>query len=228
VKWCHTVAYIAEFSLPIRALPGGAALTDDRDVRIEAERVVPSDECLMPLFWVWDDDVDAFLRTVERDDLLSDVTVLHRVADGALLRVTWSPDADVVKVLASLDVTVLDAVGTGVSWFVRLRARDYQSFTAFSATFEAQGIEVELEKLYEVPADPTDHNYRLTADQRETLVTAYEEGYFDDPRKVTQQELGALFGVSGRAMSTRLRRGMKTLVANTLLTPTGTPRPTRR
>ncbi|WP_372910349.1 bacterio-opsin activator domain-containing protein [Salinigranum sp.] len=223
------MAHIAEFTLSVRAFPGGHTLSaEELDVRVEVERFIPSGESLMPFFWVWGDDVDAFLDATERDESLSDVTVLHRVENGALYRATWAHDGDVVEVLRSLDATILDAVGTSASWFVRLRAQTYQPFASFHDAFEAEGADVELEKLYELPADSEGHYYRLTPDQRETIVTAYEDGYFDEPRGTTQQELGAKFDVSGRAISTRLRRGLKSLVANTLLTSTGSQGPGSR
>lgn len=59
----------------------------------------------------------------------------------------------------------------------------------------------------------------VTPEQREVLVAAYEQGYFDQPRQVTQTELGQQFGISGRAVSNRLLRGTKNLISSNLLEP---------
>ena len=52
----------------------------------------------------------------------------------------------------------------------------------------------------------------LTKTQYETVVTAYELGYFDVPRKVTLKELAAELDVSHQALSERLRRSHAALV----------------
>lgn len=57
----------------------------------------------------------------------------------------------------------------------------------------------------------------LTPTQRETLETAYEHGYFDDPRNATVAELANQLEVSASAVSGRLRRGTKALLEDTVL-----------
>ena len=46
---------------------------------------------------------------------------------------------------------------------------------------------------------------------------AYRAGYFEQPRETTQDELGECFGISHRAVPDRLRRGIRNLIAQTLL-----------
>ncbi|MFH5843229.1 helix-turn-helix domain-containing protein [Haladaptatus sp. CMAA 1909] len=48
------------------------------------------------------------------------------------------------------------------------------------------------------------------------LETAYERGYFDDPRAVTLQELAASADVSSSALGRRIRRALKRLVEKAL------------
>jgi len=48
----------------------------------------------------------------------------------------------------------------------------------------------------------------LTDPQREALVLAYERGYFNSPREVTMEELGAELGITQQAVASRLRRGI--------------------
>lgn len=57
----------------------------------------------------------------------------------------------------------------------------------------------------------------LTEAQYETVVAAYEHGYFDVPREVTLRELAGELDVSHQALSERLRRGQATLVSEELL-----------
>ncbi|WP_135535844.1 helix-turn-helix domain-containing protein [Halostella pelagica] len=52
----------------------------------------------------------------------------------------------------------------------------------------------------------------LSAVERETLLTAVREGYYEDPRAVTLQNLADEFGVSDTAISKNLRRGERKVV----------------
>jgi len=45
---------------------------------------------------------------------------------------------------------------------------------------------------------------------------AYERGYFNLPRDVTMEELGEELGISQQAVASRLRRGIRNILAGTL------------
>lgn len=57
----------------------------------------------------------------------------------------------------------------------------------------------------------------LTDQQRETLLTAYERGYFTEPRETSLEELADALDVSPSAVNGRLRRGLKALIGTALL-----------
>lgn len=59
--------------------------------------------------------------------------------------------------------------------------------------------------------------YGLTQAQRETLVRAYEAGYFEEPRGVTLAELAEQQDLLPGAVSGRLRRGLGQLLAQTVV-----------
>jgi len=56
----------------------------------------------------------------------------------------------------------------------------------------------------------------LTDQQREALVAAYENGYFQVPRSVSMDDLASEFGISDSALSQRIRRGTAALIAETI------------
>jgi biotin operon repressor len=58
---------------------------------------------------------------------------------------------------------------------------------------------------------------RLTEEQRETLVLAYERGYFAEPRGTSLEDLAAELGISPTAVAGRLKRGMRALVGMTVV-----------
>jgi predicted DNA binding protein len=54
-------------------------------------------------------------------------------------------------------------------------------------------------------------------------VLAYDRGYFNSPRDVTMAELGEELGVSQQAIASRLRRGIRQVLGQTLTALEGDP-----
>jgi predicted DNA binding protein len=48
------------------------------------------------------------------------------------------------------------------------------------------------------------------------VLLAYERGYFDSPRQITQAELAAELDITRQSVSSRLQRGLRRLVGNTM------------
>jgi predicted DNA binding protein len=57
----------------------------------------------------------------------------------------------------------------------------------------------------------------LTESQITALVSAYEHGYYDEPRQTDLAELGSVLSISETAVSGRLRRASGRLIAETLI-----------
>lgn len=218
------MSVIAEFRLPPDALPAGEMLVENPEIRIEIERVVPLQEASLPLFWVWGPNPDRFIEYAAREPNVADVDALERVEGGALFRARWTPDADLIHGLERLDATIIEATGTAERWLIELRAPKRQTLDEFRKLFKRQGMSVNLTSVYDVEELIDGTAGPMTAQQRETLLRAYREGYFDQPRGITQEELAHHFGVSRRAISDRLRRGVRNLVETSLL-PEGSQQP---
>lgn len=208
---------VAEFTIPVEALPGGNTLTEMPEVRIEVERVVPTEEAALPFFWVWGDRPEAFIEQFQREPDIAAADLLERVEDGALFRAEWEPNAELIKGIKRLDATIVEATGTSENWRFQVRTQEQDAFNELQALFRKQGISIELVRLYDLAELIEGDDRSLTPKQRETLLAAYRAGYFDSPRRATQGELGERLGVSRRAVSDRLQRGMQTLISTQLL-----------
>lgn len=57
----------------------------------------------------------------------------------------------------------------------------------------------------------------LTEEQRETLLFAYERGYFREPRETSLEALASEMGLSSTAVGGRIRRGINELVQATVV-----------
>lgn len=214
------MAIVAEFTIPPEAIPGGSTLTDMPDVTIELERIVPADESALPFFWLFGGDAQKFLARFEREPDIEAIRVLAEVDRAALFSATWTPDDEVIQGIRTLRATIMEATGTADRWHFQVRAEDRDRLLEFQRIFREQDIPVRLERIYSL-AEMLDTERPLTDEQRETLIVAYEKGYFDHPRQVTQADLGEHFDVSSQAVATRLQRGIRNMIRQSLLTPSG-------
>ena len=144
--------------------------------------------------------------------------------------VEWADDTGVYYIEHTdetklVSTTVSDANGFLVraesernGWLVRVRLPDR---TALNAVWEyAVDNDMRLD-IVEIHSDDTagsGPSYGLTDEQRTALLMAYESGYFVEPREMSLDELASELDLSSTAMSGRLRRGMRNLIAATLAT----------
>lgn len=212
------MSIVAEFSIPAEAVPGGDTLSELPEATIQLERIVPSNHQVLPFFWVFDADSRTFLERLRSESEIADATVLAETDPGTLFHATWTPEAEVINAIKRLQATIIEAEGTADGWWFQVRAENRERLAAFQRVFTDQGISVEVRRIYNF-ARMVESGRPVTPEQREVLVAAYEQGYFDQPREVTQTELGDQFGISGRAISNRLLRGTKNLISSTLLEP---------
>lgn len=211
------MSVIAAISVPVEDFPLGRALAATPDVGVELERVVPTDDGVLPFLWAWGDGVDAFVTALREDPDVTAVTVLDRVDDSVLVRATWAETDGPVAAMADAGLTLLAATRQGDFWRFQLRSPDHEAVVALQRYCADHGVDFRLEWLHTLAEVEAGEQYGLTDDQRRTVTAAFEAGYFDDPRKVTLAELGQRFDVSPRAVSKRLRRGLRNLVAATLV-----------
>lgn len=207
---------IVDISVPAEAFPLGRVLQEYPEVEIELERLVPLREAIVPLFWIEGGDPTAIEETLTNDSLTKRVQQLTKTGDRYLYEVRWDPDIDgLLGVFLNTEAQILQAEGTADVWDFRLQFRSRDSLVEFRQACEKQDIPLTLRRLYN-PSVPED-NGRLTDNQYEALVSAYEKGYFEVPRATSMDELAAEFGISDSALSQRIRRGTSALIAETLM-----------
>lgn len=110
-----------------------------------------------------------------------------------------------------------DATRDDGRWTVRLRFPDREAVRAFfECCADCDGVAASLKRLYE-SAETENRPYGLSRRQADALRVAFETGYFDVPRSATLDDLSAELGVSDNAVSERLRRGMRSVLAAALV-----------
>lgn len=216
------VTIITDIRVPSDQFPLGRILQEYPDVEIELERIVPTQEAVIPLFWVDSDSEDAVEETLQNDPLVEKIVKLTRTPERVLYSVNWNPDVDaLVRTIVDLGADVLLATGTADSWEFQLQFRNRTDLERFRRRSHEQNIDIELLELYN-PQMPKEKG-PLTSEQKDALATAYEQGYWDVPRKTTQEELADFIGISDGLLSRHLRDGVKIAVGELLFGPGGKP-----
>ncbi|WP_137283976.1 helix-turn-helix domain-containing protein [Halorussus salinisoli] len=215
------MSIIAEFTTPAGEFALGDALAAHPDVRVELEKVVPTRKQILPFFWAWGNDLDAFAETVRDQSLVESLEVVDGVDDQILYRVEWSDVmTDLGRIIRQTDATVLEASGQSDTWQFELRFASNERVRSFQADCTDHDISLELRRLHSLTEIDTDDKYDLTSEQRDTLLTALEHGYFEEPRDITLEELSERLGLSPTAVSGRMRRAEAKLITRTLVTDT--------
>ncbi|WP_049997351.1 helix-turn-helix domain-containing protein [Halococcus sediminicola] len=212
------MSVVVEVVVPASDFGLGRSLQSAGDgVRFELERMVPTTDRIIPFFWAHNADAGALETMLLEDETIHDVTLLDELDDQALFRVDWPADINgLVQTSNEYGATVLEAVGTTERWEFQFRFPDEADIAAFSADCEQAGVTLDLKRLYH-PDKPELDTSGLTPTQRETLLTALEEGYFAIPRDITTEELAGRFGISDQATSERLRRAQTTVFTTLLI-----------
>lgn len=158
------------------------------------------------------------------DALTADPTVAEstRLAetDGWLLyRVLYpedSPDVESYRAAVQAEGATLAGHTSGDGWHLEMRFPDRDAACQFRDRCESVGLSVELTAVYDgqyVPPSPAND---LSDPQRTALATALDVGYFTVPRDGTLGDVADRLDVSTQAASERIRRGLATLVADSV------------
>lgn len=211
---------IAEFTMAAPSFPLGRVFEDRPRVTLELDRVVPSGDTVMPYFWVHDPDGDleGVLAVFEALPELRSAILMEDLGERGLFRAEWDPEyLGIMRAIAETGVTVVSATGSAEGWAFELRAIDGDQFSRFQQYCDELEIDVSLARLSRLTEDEDGSEYDLTPEQREALVLAYREGYFDEPRGTDQEALASQLGISRQALSARLRRGYRNIVERGLV-----------
>ena len=173
------MATIIEFSFPTEEFALEETLDTHPEAHIEIERVVADDpDRITPYMWVRTDDFDAFEAALEDDPTVEEVTMFSDTGEERSYQMTWTGPIDfLVQVLTEYSGTITHADGSAGRWDLRVVFPDREALSrAYEAAQEA-GFQFNVQTIYG-SEDPRGVRYGLTETQRNTLVEAFEAGYF--------------------------------------------------
>ena len=207
----------ATFTVPAGEFPLGSIFEEAPDATVELERAVPGFDVMTPYVWVRGVRVADIEAAFAAHPGVRDLRPIDVVDDQYLLRVEWATSyCGVLYALSEVGVTLLEAIGTSEEWRFRIRGDERDDVAAFYDRCRECGVSITMTGVGAVNPSESVVEAALTDAQREALVLAYRRGYFDTPRCVTMEDLGAEIGISQQAVASRLRRGIRDVLGEIL------------
>lgn len=211
------MSVFAEFHVPTDSFALQQTLQRASETVIEIERVVATDELLTPYFWVTGGEFETFRSAANADPSVEDLVKLDTFDEAVLYRANWTENVEsLVYAYTQIGAVIFDATGTSDIWELQMRFDDSDRLRDFRSFCVENDLPFDLQRRHELTGPRTARQYGLTEKQREALVTAWENGYFDTPRQISLEDVATDLDISQQALSNRLRRAHQTLVANTL------------
>ena len=186
--------------------------------RIELDRVVPTNDVLIPYFWLQEEgssEID--LEGIDHPGI-DDLRIVDNVDGAVFVRIDWDFEYEsVLTATLETDVALVSAIGEEGKWTFEVRGTEQRDVSDFQSYCKRHDIPVELTQLHALSPLESGQEYDLTEAQREALTLAYARGFYDSPREVTQREVADELEISRQALASRLQRGTRRLIASTLI-----------
>lgn len=206
-----------EFRSPAAEFPLGTVFENLPGVTVELERLIPHESLIIPYFWVREAEVEDIEAAFETHAGVVDIELIDSIDDEYLMRAEWEGEYfGVLNALASTNIAVMSGVGTNEGWHFEVRGESRGAINDFRTSCQTNDIPIEITAVHSLLSGQ-DAGYDLTETQHEALVLAYELGYFDSPREATLVDVAEELGITQQSVSSRLRRGHRRLIAETLI-----------
>lgn len=210
---------IAEIEIPASEFALRETFRSLPDLDFEVERVVAHDhDRVMPFVWVESAgaDVEEVERVLAGDPSVDNVRVLDDFGSRFLLQMDWIADIPLVHAIIDQGATILSANGTADEWILRVLFPDRELLSKTHEQAVDDDLTMEILNIYGLENN-RHAKFGLTEEQHETLLAAFERGYFSVPRDITLNEFADELDVSHQALSERLRRAHYNLIKNGLV-----------
>jgi predicted DNA binding protein len=213
------VTIIVEISIPTDAFELGEILDPPPGLEIELVEFVPVSDGTIPYLWIESDPklFSRFERRIRTDERVNSFWSEDVQNGRRLVRLDWDPRSDgLLDAFLSEEVMIQHGVGTNKGWRFQLHFRDRRAAAEFQQKCVDTNVPFTILRISDPESEDEFGQYGLTEAQLEALLLAREEGYFEDPREITLEQLGDQLGITRQAVSYRIRAGVKHLIDATL------------
>lgn len=168
--------------------------------------------------WVETADYDAVEESLAADHTVAEYVAIVDTEDRRTYRIDYSADATLLSpAVVDAGCLLVESRSYSKGWLFHLQLRDHGDL--FTINEYARGHDVHLDVLELRQNQETEDGleFGLTSAQQEALVSAYVQGYYDEPRETSLEGLGASLGITSTSVSGRLRRGSARLIEAVLV-----------
>jgi predicted DNA binding protein len=184
----------------------------DLDLEYALSRAVGSQYAFLT---IEDDDHFEVGHALESDPTVGGVRYVGTVERGHIFRVAVDESVSLIPPNSGeLAIHLLDATNDEGSWRLRLLVPSRDVLEALRRHYHDHDVTFLVKRLHH--ADRTGRTRGLSSEQWALLTHAYRTGYFDVPRRTTQEELADHFDISRSAISQRLRRAVAQLIQSAI------------
>jgi predicted DNA binding protein len=212
------MSVIGEFTIPAESFVLEETLSAAPDLLIEVDRLAShGPHQVFPFLWMNRGDGEKFQQVLEADPAIRSVSIAEQTDTHVLYLVMWVQEFhDLIQQIVDHHAAIIQATARDNQWELQLRFAREEQVTEFQQYFREEGKPFTVRALAR-PTDSRQPKYGLTEEQYDAVVTAVRAGYFQVPRTTTAEAVGDTLDISANAVSQRLRRGVDTLVRDTLV-----------
>ena len=140
-----------------------------------------------------------------------------------IYRFEYTDEAKIISpIISTANGVILDMKNDGNGWILTVWMPDRTNLAPLWEYAAQNEIDIELLRVNEY-ASIGNTDAGLTDSQREALLVALDNGYYEEPRNATLSEVAAELDISQPAASGLLRRGTKRLIISSLVDDSETP-----
>ena len=177
---------------------------------------------LRSVCWLARESPEEFETALGDDPTVDEAVQLVRTEYGCQYQLTYTnsyPGTAVYSAALDADGAFISGRANAQGWSLQYRFADRDSLATFRQAAADADLDLSVAAIHEPESAPHAKQYGISQPQREILRLAAEEGYFEVPRDASLADLADELDVSSQAASERLRRGLDSLVGESLLTP---------
>ncbi len=179
------------------------------EISFQVIAVLSGEESGIALLKFQAEDPDSIISSIEEQDDVTDFDLLWKQNETRMIQVEMSNPLLLFPILkAGIPLqTPFEVIEGTAIWEVTTSS---ERLSALGSRLNSANISFEIQYVRNEPSEPTDD--LLTDRQRELLLRAAEEGYYDTPRRTTLTELCELLNISKATGSDILHRSEGKLV----------------
>lgn len=170
------------------------------------------------IFWIDAPDYDALRDSLEADHTVASFSVVVEGESQWTFLVEYSEAALLLTpVVVDVGGLTVDSRSYSGGWKLNVQLPDHDALFALNEFAKENDVYLDVLELHQGQPADDDTEFGLTEAQREALVTAYRNGYYDVPRTGTLEELASTLDISLSAASGRIKRGSQRLIERVLI-----------